>query len=469
MAFTDYSTLTTKQCQSARLARDARFDGKFFIAVKTTGIFCRTICPANSPKEENVEYFVDKAQALNAGYRPCLRCHPDSAPNSWAWKGVETTFLRAISLIEQGALQTGGIESLSERLGISSRYLRRLFRNYLGLSPKQYAQNHQLMFAKQLLHSSTLPISEIAFSSGFNSVRRFNDAFRKTLQLTPSQVRKTEKTTRTEHAIYLPFRGHFYWPHMLKFYQKRAILGVELVTGSTYERHVCINGSNAWFKVEMHHNKNALNVEFKLEDLSQLRHLVARIRTMFDLDADTDLIEAHLCSIAPELVHHEGIRIPGVWNAWEAGVRAILGQQVSVKAAIGQLNLLTSKLSAGQSASKGVEGVNCSHVHFPTAQEVAEAELDFLKMPQSRKETLKRFAQFYLDTPDNNPQDWLSIKGIGPWTVDYALLRGVSDPDCFLGSDLIVKKVLQKLPQLNHASVSPWGSYATFHCWEYTL
>ncbi|PMK02438.1 AlkA N-terminal domain-containing protein [Vibrio sp. 10N.261.55.A7] len=458
MALSEYSILTDEQCQSARMARDPRFDGQFFIAVKTTGIFCRSICPANLPKEHNVEYFSDKAQALSAGYRPCLRCHPDSAPNSWAWKGVETTFTRASQLIDQGALLTGDIESLSDRLGISSRYLRRLFQTYLGLSPKQYAQNHQLMFAKQLLHNSNLSVTDIAFASGFNSVRRFNDAFKNTLKLTPTQVRKQEKATCLENTILLSYKGQLNWPHMLNFYRLRAIEGVETVTETSYERVVLINGSHAWFKAELIGNK--LQVEFKIEEMTQLRHLIDKIRTMFDLDADTNSIEQHIEHVAPGLVTLSGLRIPGVWNPWEAGVRAILGQQVSVKAAIGQLNLLAKTVVTEVSGSDG-------QCYFPSAKQVAEIDLDFLRMPQSRKETLKRFALYSLDHSEADPSEWLSLKGIGPWTVDYALLRGLSKPDRFLEGDLIVKKAMAEFPMLDAKSLSPWGSYATFHCWEY--
>lgn len=459
MALSQYSTLTNEQCQSARLARDPRFDGHFFIAVKTTGIFCRSICPANLPKEHNVEYFSDKAQALDAGYRPCLRCHPDSAPNSWAWRGVETTFTRATQLIEQGALLTGNIESLSDRLGISSRYLRRLFQTYLGLSPKQYAQNHQLMFAKQLLHNSNLTMTDIAYASGFNSVRRFNDAFKNTLKLTPTQVRKQEKVTCLENTILLSYKGLLDWPHMLNFYRKRAIEGVEEVTDTSYQRVVRLHGSNAWFKAQQQGDK--LQVEFKLEEMAQLRHLINKIRVMFDLEADTNSIEQHINKVAPGLVTRSGLRIPGVWSAWEAGVRAILGQQVSVKAAIGQLNLLAQTLT-GETESA------VSSRHFPSAEQVSEADLDFLRMPQSRKDTLKRFAQFYRDNAEADPSEWLELKGIGPWTIDYALLRGLSKPDRFLDGDLIVKKAMVAFPKLDAKSLSPWGSYATFHCWEYT-
>lgn len=449
------STLTLSECQKARIARDARFDGRFYVAVKTTGIFCRPICPANLPKEQNVEYYIDKAQALQAGYRPCLRCRPDSAPSSWAWKGVETTFLRAMQMIEQGELQSSNLSNLSERLGISDRYLRKLFQDHLGMSPKQYALYQQLMFAKQLLHSSSMPIAELAYASGFNSVRRFNDAFKSELKLTPTQVRRSESAQDGEIShIDLAYQGPLNWSHMLTFYQLRAIDGLERVDTEAYARKVIINQSHGWFRAYPY-KVGILRVEFELEDTRNLKALVTGVRRMFDLDSDILSIEKHLCEIEPSLIKHSGIRIPGVWNTWEAGVRAILGQQVSVKAAIGQLNLLTSTLQ-----SQGIR-------YFPMAKEVAQADLSFLRMPQSRKETLSRFAEYMVEHNQQSPKEWLSLKGIGPWTINYALLRGASEPNCFLDGDLVVKKALNRFPNLNAQCVAPWGSYATFHCWSH--
>lgn len=336
--------LTPQECQRARLSRDPRFDGRFYVAVKTTGIFCRPICPANLPKEENVEYFLNQAQALQAGYRPCLRCRPDSAPSSWAWKGVETTFLRAMKLIDNGELQGQRLSELAERLGISDRYLRQLFQSHLGMSPKQYAQYHQLMFAKQLLHTSHMSITDIGFACGFNSTRRFNDAFQKVLKLTPSQVRRQSAPVTAQNRLSLAYRGPFDWAHMLAFYRLRAVDGIEQVEEDSYQRHVRINGCDGWFKATLA-SDSQLEIEFELAELTELRHLVSQLRRVFDLDADIVSIEAQLEQAAPGLVTHSGIRIPGVWNAWEAGVRAILGQQVSIKAAIGQLNLLVATLN----------------------------------------------------------------------------------------------------------------------------
>ena len=448
------STLTSEQCHLARYARDARFDGMFFTAVKTTGIFCRPICPASPPKEENVEYFSHQAQALKAGYRPCLRCRPDSAPFSPAWKGVETTFLRAMQLIDNGALNSGSIVDLATRLGISDRYLRTLFNNYIGVSPKQYSLYSQLMFAKQLLHTSSMSITDVGFASGFNSTRRFNDAFQKELQLSPSQIRRTKPSDTLSNHIQLGFNGPLDWKHLLGFYRRRMIEGLEEVGEDCYKRTVNVNGAKGWFKATLA-KENRLDIEFELDDISQLRSLITNIRRMFDLDVDIVKVETFFATIDPNLVAKSGIRIPGVWSAWEAGVRAILGQQVSVTAAIGQLNLLVKELSEAH-----------EEVSFPMPQQIAKADLSFLRMPGSRKETLKRFAEYMVDNEAEHPSKWIALKGIGPWTIQYALLRGLSEPNHLLVGDLVVKKFIEHRPTIKIESVSPWGSYATFHCWN---
>ncbi|MDH5929863.1 DNA-3-methyladenine glycosylase 2 family protein [Vibrio splendidus] len=466
------STLTSEQCHLARYARDARFDGMFFTAVKTTGIFCRPICPASPPKEENVEYFSHQAQALKAGYRPCLRCRPDSAPFSPAWKGVETTFLRALQLIDHGALNSGSIVDLATRLGISDRYLRTLFDNYIGVSPKQYSLYSQLMFAKQLLHTSSMSITDVGFASGFNSTRRFNDAFLKELQLSPSQIRRTKLSENLSNHIQLVFHGPLDWNHLLGFYRRRMIEGLEDVGEDYYKRTVNVNGSKGWFKATLA-KENRLDIEFELDDISQLRSLIANIRRMFDLDVDIAKVEAFFTTIDPNLVAKSGIRIPGVWSAWEAGVRAILGQQVSVTAAIGQLNLLVREISGTHSASSLEDPANSQEssviqekAYFPTPKQIAEADVSFLRMPGSRKETLKRFAEYMVDNEAEHPSKWIELKGIGPWTIQYALLRGLSEPNHLLVGDLVVKKFIEHRPAINTESVSPWGSYATFHCWN---
>ena len=444
-----------QQYQLARKTRDARFDGRFFVAVKTTKIFCRPICPATLPKEENVEYFVDAAQALHAGYRPCLRCRPDSAPNSWAWRGTATSFERALKLIEQGELQQSNLQQLAQRLGITDRYLRQLFQQQLGMSPKQYALYHQLMFAKQLLHSSNMSITDIGFASGFNSTRRFNDAFKKALNLTPSEVRRATISLSEKHCIELQYRGPFDWQYALAFYRLRAIEGLEQIESASYQRSFRLGDAVGWFRAHFDRKPNKVVVEFEISEIGQLKTMVNQVRRMLDLDVDTQTVESHFNELDPNLVKYSGLRIPGVWNVWEAGVRAILGQQVSIKAAINQLNLLVHTMQP--------TGVT----HFPTVNEVAAADIDFLRMPQSRKETLKRFALLMANEPEADFSQWLALKGIGPWTISYAALRGLSEPDRFLDGDLVVKKNGLQFPSINAQTVTPFGSYATFHLWSH--
>ncbi|WPC76805.1 DNA-3-methyladenine glycosylase 2 family protein [Vibrio porteresiae] len=449
-------TIDRDAYRQARLSRDARFDGVFFVAVKTTKIFCRPICPANLPKEENVDYYHTAAQAIEAGYRPCLRCHPDSAPKSYRWMGTATTFERAIKLIDQGILTNGSVVDLADRLGISERYLRQLFDQYLGLSPKRYALYQQLLLAKQLLHRSAMSVVDIAYACGFNSLRRFNDAFAKHFLMAPTQLRRQHQVISSEYKLLLPYKGKLAWQHMRDFYALRAIEGVEEVSDDSYSRHLLHQGQKIRFCVSPSENSN-MELTFELEDIRQLRYLISQVRRQFDLDADTDVIEQHLEQCQPGLVKLPGIRLPGVWNTWEAGVRAILGQQVTIKGAIGQLNLLVQTCYQGQPKPW----------YFPAPEQVLAMDLSFLRMPNSRKETLKRFAQFMVENPDAPAQQWLDVKGIGPWTVQYAQLRGDGQVDCFLEGDLIVKKAMNQLPQVTAQRVSPWGSYATFHCWNW--
>jgi len=469
MLISDFSELSRQQCQSARLSRDSRFDGHFYTAVKTTGIFCRPICPANPPHEKNVEYFGNQAQALQAGYRPCLRCRPDSAPSSSAWKSVETTFQRALNLINSDNLENNSLTSLADRLGISDRYLRQLFQQYIGMSPKQYMQYQQLMFAKQLLHSSNMSITEIAFSSGFNSIRRFNDAFKKKLKLTPRAARKESRTDdigsniTIKKQLKLSYRPPFNWQYLLDFYRKRAIKGIEDVGDDYYYRTFATEHYKGWFRARLS-TKNTLSIEFDIDDITQLKSLVSQIRRLFDLDADIAVIEQHLKQTAIAPLMSEGLRIPGAWSHWEAGIRAIFGQQISIVAAITMLNGFVEALNNNSGQTP----------YFPTPEDVANSDLSFLKMPQKRKDTLKRFALYMVDHFDAEPDEWIELKGIGPWTINYAKLRGQSEPDCFLSTDLVIKKAIAALDRTTQvqdinlltADLSPWGSYATFNCWN---
>jgi AraC family transcriptional regulator of adaptative response / DNA-3-methyladenine glycosylase II len=440
--------------QQARLTRDPRFDGTFFIAVKTTNIFCRSICPANAPLEKNVEYFQLAQQAMFAGYRPCLRCRPDSAPHSYAWQGVNTTVQRAMRLLRQH--RELNIEEIAVKLGITARYFRQLFQQHLGLSPKQYQLFDKVLFAKQLLHQSSLPIEHIAHASGFSSARRLQHNFKKVTGLTPQQIKQGKNKQQQIINLKLAFRPPFNWPHMRSFLMLRAIPGVESVTENCYSRTFVIGTDKGWFRVSAVQDKHYLQVEICLPNIEKLTTVLSNIERIFDLNADTKTIHSQLlrCGVPADKML-TGLRLPGVWDTFEAGCRAILGQQISVKAAISLLSLLTKELGETQ-------GDKC---YFPTAKAITNSDLGFLKIPNSRKQTLLLFAQHMLNCADASIDDWLKIKGIGPWTVAYAKMRGLSSPDIWLSTDLIIKKQLAKTT-IDAELARPWRSYLTFQLWS---
>jgi len=499
-------------CRKARLSRDPRFDGTFFTAVKTTGIFCRSICPATPPKEINVTYFTTATEAASAGYRPCLRCRPDSAPGSPAWKGVNTTLERAIALINDGALQQHSLTELSERLGVSERYVRKLFNTHLGTSPKTYALYQQCLFAKQLLHQTQLPITEIALASGFNSVRRFNDCFKKQMQLTPSAIRRSAKNMSVNNGalhtlqLQLHYRPPYHWQHMQRFLRARAIPQLEWCTDNSYGRTFewpssYDSGSYGYFTAYHVADKHCFTVDISVNEVTHLKSIVNNIRRILDLDADTRRIENDLRAalfteeknikkntnkntnernITTAITLLEaGLRLPGIWSVYEAGIRAILGQQVSVTAAHRLVGTLVEVLGSGidTEVDPGDENTSIKRL-FPTPASLANNEIDFFKMPASRKQTLRNLSQHYLSQEgltqrcvnllqNDQPDDWQSLKGIGPWTINYAKLRGQSNPDIFLGGDLGIKKALELFDKpLATDNASPWRSYLTMHLWN---
>ncbi len=449
--------------QQARKARDARYDGKFFVAVKTTKIYCRPICPAPSPKESNVLYFDSAIAAQEAGFRPCRRCRPESAPQSAAWIGTQAVLKRAIRKIQAGELNHCDMASFCENLGISERYLRKLFQDYIGTSPQKYLNHVRLMFAKQLLHQTKMPITDIAFSAGFNSIRRFNDAFKKNIKLTPSEIRNYAPCTQSGIQLKLNYHGSYNWPLMHDFLKQREIPEIEKVEANRYQRSfrlVAENQKSVIGKFKATHNakQKAFDLVIELNDVNYLMSVVAQIRRVLDIDANIEQIEQHLSQdsrLKPLL--KQGLRLPACWDSFEAGVKAILGQQVSVKAAYGHTRKLTQKLGE----------TYCADYHlFPTAEKVTKADLSFLKMPNSRKQTLKTFARWYLSTQGQNLATILDLKGIGPWTYEYIKLRSGQDADAFPEKDLGIIKAMQKYQLTQPEQWQPWRSYATLHLWN---
>lgn len=459
--------MTDRHYQQARLARDHRFDGRFFVAVKTTGIYCRPICPAPAPKEQNVCYFETAIAAANAGFRPCLRCRPDSAPASWAWKGTDTTLERALRLIDDGALINGSVTALADRLGITSRYLGQLFQRSVGTSPKQYGLYQQVLFAKSLLQQTDMPITEVALASGFNSVRRFNDCFASVLQMTPRSLRRPAGKRIREPGIrlFLSYRPPYDWAALRDFLQTRLIETLEWCGDDYYGRTFRLaNGASGRFTAWHRPERFGFEVSLEFSQPVALLPVVRTVRRLLDLDADSSTIDAHLAPIQAQLrSERPGLRLPGTWDAFEAGIRAILGQQISVVAA----RNLVRQLVAEQ--GELLPGADDEHRLFPTPEVLANSDLITLKIPGRRRQTLIDFARFFYTRPDQaaDPEHWLALGGIGPWTVNYARMRGLGDSDIWLGSDLGVKKALgQANGAWQPADASPWQSYLTFYMWS---
>src|SRR5271167_1053885 len=325
-------TLDWQVCSRARLSRDARFDGKFFIGVITSRVYCRSICPAPTAKEKNCRYFPSAAAAAEAGFRPCLRCRPECSPGTPAWLGTPNTVSRALRLIAESGLEDGGVEALADRLGVGSRHLRRLFLRHLGATPLAVAQTRRLHFAKKLIDETSLPMSQIALASGFGCVRRFNAGIRTVYHRTPTQIRRLARQTNVlpgnQYLFRLHFRPPYHWEGMLAFLSARATPGVEVVEAGTYRRSVSWKGSNGYFEVSHDEERAALAVRIEFGDPHSLFSIIERIRAMFDLNADWAAIVQSLRTdpvLAERVKADPGLRVPGCWSGFELATRAILG------------------------------------------------------------------------------------------------------------------------------------------------
>ena len=456
----DSETLT-----KARLSRDPRFDGTFFVAVKTTGIFCRPICPAKLPNEENVTYYQHATTAMAHGFRPCFRCRPDSAPHSPAWSGVGATVNRAIALLS--VIPSESVSGVAARLGISERYLNKLMVNALGLSPKSFQNMHRALFAKQLIQQSSLSITDVAFTAGYQSLRQLQRAMAQYCDTTPSQLRKHQSHTEQQITLFLSYRPPYNWPYVRQFLAHRAIPRMERVTEDTYERWFEWEGADGYFRVKHDPKRSGFSVALTLSNLMHLHRVIENIKAMLDLNADPILIEESLtkAGLAPQQLTC-GLRLPSAWSVFESGCRAIVGQQVSVKAAIGQVSLLVHHL--GRQAIHLQDNLDAhdekapaqSHVYFPTPDNVASSDLAFLRMPQARKNAIRQFASLFAQSKMPSHDDILSIKGIGQWTLDYLRMRGERNPDVYLSGDLIVRKTAEKFV-VHSEDAAPWRSYLT--------
>ena len=327
-------------CYRAIETRDRRFDGHLFVAVRTTGVYCRPFCPAPTPKRENVRFFPTAAAAQEAGFRPCLRCRPETSPELAVWHGSSNTVSRALRLIEAGALDEADVATLAERLGMGERQLRRLFQQHLGASPIAIAQTRRILLAKQLLHDTRLPMTEVAAAAGFGSLRRFNETFQQLFRRPPKALRRAGVTAESVGAsgavaVKLAYRPPYDWEYILAFLRARAIPGIETVSEGRYARSIAIGAARGLLIVEPAES-DCLKTTVRFPDLRNLPAIIARLRRVFDLAADPLAIGAHLSRdprLASLVAQRPGLRVPGAWDGFELAVRAILGQQITVTAA----------------------------------------------------------------------------------------------------------------------------------------
>jgi AraC family transcriptional regulator of adaptative response / DNA-3-methyladenine glycosylase II len=475
-------------CYRATRTRDARFDGRFFVAVKTTGIYCRPVCPARTPRPENVHFYPSAAAAQEAGFRPCLRCRPETAPDLAAWRGTSNTVSRALSLIEMGALDAEDVESLAERLGVGERQLRRLFHRHLGASPIAVGQTRRVLLAKQLIHETKLPMAEVALAAGFGSVRRFNETFQKLFGRPPGALRRAgvvdvSAGTKGEVTILLRYRPPYDWSAMLSFLRARAIPSIEAVSGEEYARTIEIGGAHGAIFARPS-DGNALQVTVRFPRLSALPMIIARLRRLFDLAADAHAIGAQLAedpALAPLVAARPGLRVPGAWDGFELAVRAVLGQQIAVGAAVD----LASRLVAthGEPLAPAIRGaLALTHV-FPRAHRLAKTDLSTLGMPRRRAAALSSLAAAVATDPElfgtrrrleETMSQLRALSGIGEWTAQYIAMRELREPDAFPAGDvgLVRAMAIVEGRRLNPRELlaraerwRPWRAYAAQHLW----
>jgi AraC family transcriptional regulator, regulatory protein of adaptative response / DNA-3-methyladenine glycosylase II len=475
-------------CYRAFRTRDARFDGRLFGGVSTTRIYCRPICPARMPKRENMTFYATAAAAQEAGFRPCLRCRPETAPELAAWRGTSNTVSRALALIDAGALDDAGIERLAERLGVGERQLRRLFRQHLGASPVSVAQTRRVLLAMQLIHETRLPMAEVALASGFGSIRRFNEIFQRLFGRPPGALRRVtvadvSSGPKGDVMILLRYRPPYDWPAMASFLKARAIPGVEVVSSDRYARTIEIEGVHGVVAVEPAAG-HALQVAIRFSKLSALPTIIARVRRVFDLAADPQAINAQLAEdlvLAPLVAARPGLRVPGAWDGFELAVRAVLGQQLTVAAAVGLAGKLVARYGLPL-AGPGLETEGLTHV-FPRPEHLASADLTSLGMPRARAATLASLAAAVLADPQilgagrslaECVAELRALPGMGEWTAQYIAMRELREPDAFPAGDIGLLRALTDAEGERPTSREllaraerwrPWRAYAAQHLW----
>jgi AraC family transcriptional regulator of adaptative response / DNA-3-methyladenine glycosylase II len=464
--------LTGAVCYRAVLARDARYDGRFFTCVKTTGIYCRPICPARPPKLENCRFVPTAAAAQEAGFRPCLRCRPESSPDLDAWRGPSSTVSRALKLIDAGALDDGDVSALAERLELGPRQLRRLFRIHLGAAPVTVAQTRRVLLARQLIDQTNLSMIQIALASGFGSVRRFNEIFQQLYRRPPGDLRRRRSaaTSPPQLSLLLPYRSPYDWDAMLRFLSRRAIQGLELVTPDSYSRVIELDDTRGTIHVSHAPQTSSLRVVVRFPQLAAVPAIIARLRRMFDLGAEPAAIAAVLSAdpmLAPLVAQRPGLRVPGGWDPFEIAVRAILGQQISVKAATRLASRLVDRLGESIDEDPEAPGLTCA---FPQPQRLTAAALSGIGLTRARAAALVGLARAARTDPrlfdpcrdlDQATERLRRLNGVGEWTANYIAMRALGESDAFPAGDAALPDSIASRAQ----AWRPWRAYGVMQLW----
>lgn len=471
------------RCYRAICSRDSRFDGQFFTAVATTGIYCRPICPAPTPHAEHVHFYACAAAAEAAGFRACRRCHPEASPGSPEWNVRADLTARALYLIAGGFVDTHGIDGLASHLAVSVRHLHRELVAAVGVGPLALARSRRAQTARLLIDQTQLSLATIAFSAGFASIRQFNASMQAAFGCPPSEFRRHALPQRAgdgKLTLRLQYRPPFDSELLLAYLERRALPGVEEVTAGRYRRTIVICGSRGILELEPVARKNCVSVHLQLSDLQHLNLLVQRCRQLFDLDADPTAVGNVLALdplLAPLVAARPGLRVPGAMSGFELAVRAILGQQVSVVGARTLAGRLVSRLGERLAVPDG----SLTHF-FPEPEALAQSGADGLGIPQSRINSLQILAQhvaqgdLVLDQSVDRvhtEEQLQKLPGIGPWTASYIAMRALGDPDAFPVSDLGLRRAFEKqhLPATPRSILAsaekwrPWRAYATHHLW----
>jgi AraC family transcriptional regulator, regulatory protein of adaptative response / DNA-3-methyladenine glycosylase II len=465
---------------AALVARDCRFDGRFYVGVTSTGIYCRPVCRVRTPKSENCRFFANAAAAEAAGFRPCLRCRPELAPGAAGIDASSRLAWAAAQRIEAGQLEEGGLEGLAARLGITDRHLRRIFGEAFGVTPIAYAQTQRLLMAKRLLADTALPATEVAMAAGFGSLRRFNTLFQSHYGLTPTALRRASPPAAVGDGLRfeLAFRPPFDWPRWLAFLAGRCVTGVEAVADGRYRRSVrvmCGGVEHAgWLSLELAAGRDAVAALVSPSLVRALPAVLAGVRRLCDLACEPQAVMAVLGPLAADA---PGLRVPGAFDGFEMAVRAVLGQQVTVKAAHTLAGRFTAAL--GEPIETPFAGI---HRVFPTAQRVAAASIDDIAslgiVRQRTKAILALASEVAAGRLDLGPAADVSatvaqleaLPGIGRWTAQYIALRALGWPDAWPSGDVALIKSLavssaREADQLAEAW-HPWRGYATLHLWR---